>query len=147
MAGFTSPVRGNLNSKILRLNNILPEEKASLWVTATEIRDRLVYCGVHRSLTVEMVETALAKGNRGEKILMKRQFKRFSYYVPQVYAVKIDHVTPNDQRFTKTSKGGRGKRINIVPEQGWFLTSVEASSLVDEVNLVLEENLASEKVN
>ena len=45
----------NVSLSILILNNILPNDQREFWVSAREIRDRLVHCGVMRKLTEEHV--------------------------------------------------------------------------------------------
>ena len=48
---------------ILILNNHLPEEQKRLWVTVSEIRDRLVVAGVDRALTDDHVLHSIHRFN------------------------------------------------------------------------------------
>eukprot|EP00986_Skeletonema_menzelii_P000440 scaffold128_cov140-Skeletonema_menzelii.AAC.16 len=66
-------INGQVKKSILTLNHYLPAEKGELWVTSIEMHQRLIHCGVHRSLSLEMVESALRTANRGDCILRKRQ--------------------------------------------------------------------------
>ena len=51
-------INGQVKKSILFLNHHLPEEKRKLWVTSIEMQQRLIHCGVHRSLSLEIVESA-----------------------------------------------------------------------------------------
>jgi hypothetical protein len=47
--------------------------------------ERLIHCGVHHALTLEMVEDALRFANRGETLLRKRPFGGINYFIPTIY--------------------------------------------------------------
>jgi hypothetical protein len=71
-------INGQVKKSIVLLNHHIPADKAKLWVTATEMRDRLVHCGVHQTLTVDMVVDALRRANKDETLIRKRQFHLIS---------------------------------------------------------------------
>jgi hypothetical protein len=129
-----SPMKGNVGKSLLLLNNTLPKDKGSIWVTVQEMRDRLVYWGVNTSLTVDMVAYVLRTSNRGNCIIQKRDFNKVAYYVPTVY--EEFSVLPTDQRFTANNK--LEWRIDINPDKRYFITCSEATSYLDEVNAVLD---------
>ena len=58
------------------LNHHLPADKAKLWVTATEMRDNSVHCGVHQTLTVKMVVDALRWANKDVNCIL---------FIPSIY--------------------------------------------------------------
>ncbi len=95
MPRLTSPLKGKANLQLLMLNIELPEEKAKLWVTPQELRDRLDYRGVLRTLSLDMVQAALTYANKGERILCKRPFNKVMYYAREAHA--DDNATPSDQ--------------------------------------------------
>ena len=137
MPPTVSPIKGAQNKSLLQLHNYLPQEHGSFWVTVEEMRDRLVHCGVHHSLTVDMVQAALRSSNRGNTLLLKREFNGNSYYVPTKFA--DESIVPTDQRFT-TAKRDRARRININPNKDFFSAIDGASSLLDTVNNTLNQH-------
>ena len=137
MPPFVSPIKGAQNKSLILLNNYLPEDYGSIWVTDEEIRDRLLHCGVHNSLTVDMVQSALRSSNRGNVFLKKREFNGTSYYVPTKFA--DDSIVPTDQRFTNASRD-RARRIHINPDKDYFSTCDRASTLLNEVNITLNQH-------
>ena len=54
---------------ILLLNNDLPEEFSSYWVTAEDLWRRLLHVGVRKSLTLELVYDALRRNNNNQSFL------------------------------------------------------------------------------
>ena len=70
-----------INKLILSLESCYPDNNKDIWVTITEMRDRLVHSGVHSSLSSELVKTALTRCNKGGIIFMaKRSDGRTSFY-------------------------------------------------------------------
>ena len=55
-----------MKKSILLINKYFPEENGELWLTASELRDRLVHCGVHPVLTVDIVNDILRLSNKEE---------------------------------------------------------------------------------
>jgi hypothetical protein len=68
-----SSIKDNVGKSLLLLNKTLPKDKGFIWVTVQEMGDRLVYCGVNSSLTVDMVAYFLKNSNRGNCISYKRE--------------------------------------------------------------------------
>ena len=61
---------------ILPVNNALPEEFGTFWVTADEMHQRLLHLGVRRSLSREMVSEALRRNNAGHKMVAKWEYQK-----------------------------------------------------------------------
>ena len=136
-------INGQVKKSILFLNHHLPDEKGALWVTAKEMRDRLVHSGVHHALTLEMVESALKSANRGQKILRMRMFHKIRYFIPTTYPDSED--IPSRQRFKK--RGGREQRIHINPVRHYFQNCEDASTHLVIVNTALEAIAAASTTN
>ena len=138
-------INGHVKKSILFLNHYLPDEKGALWVTANEMHERLVHSGVHRTLTLEMVESALKSANRGQKILRKRVFHNINYFIPTKHPDSQD--IPSLQRFNK--RGGREQRIHINPVRDYFHSSncEEAFTHLLIVNTALEVIAAASTTN
>ena len=98
-----NPLNSDVRKRILIINNCLPVEKASLWVTADEIRDRLVYCGVDHALTADIVSHALKNANRHDIFFKSHRFNNVMYYIP-VHHYKDNLPLPNKQQF-KSKQG------------------------------------------
>ncbi len=54
---------------ILLINNDLPQEFSSYWVTAKDLWRRLLHVGVRKSLTLELVHNALWRNNKNQSYL------------------------------------------------------------------------------
>jgi hypothetical protein len=115
---------------IIRLNNSLPQEQASIWVTTSEMRDRLVHCGVDRSLTAEMISQVVRALNKEDVYLKVRKYNGANYYMPTQYFDEDITSLPNKQRF-KDSMAGRGSRLNILPMRDYFLGSGDEQHRLD----------------
>ena len=59
MRPTVSPIKGTQKKSLLLLNNYLPKEDGSFWVTIQEMRYCLVHCEMHDSLSVDMIQAAL----------------------------------------------------------------------------------------
>ena len=81
-------VNNKLNVIILLLNNFFPREKGVLWITPTELCDRLVHCDVHCEIAIKIVESALQQNNRVECIMKKNKFDNRAYCVPQLFFLR-----------------------------------------------------------
>eukprot|EP00984_Skeletonema_dohrnii_P008159 scaffold2992_cov83-Skeletonema_dohrnii-CCMP3373.AAC.8 len=134
MTKTKSPINGRVKRSILLLNHFLPPDKGALWVTPTEMRDRLVHCGVYNSLTVDMITKALKGCNTGEQLLWKNEFGKTTYYFPSKHPKTIEQ--PNAQRF---KAGGREQRVYINPERNYLTTCTEAAQHLERVNNALDE--------
>ena len=67
-------------SLILPLNNALPEEFGTFWVTAEEMHQRLLHVGVRRSLSRAMVSEALRRNNIGRKMVAVWEYQKEHWY-------------------------------------------------------------------
>ena len=81
---------------LLSLNGDLPDEHSKMWVTVDEMHARLVEGGVDRSLTIDLLQEALKRHNRGEKYASRRMDNGSVYYRPSMY--QHNDGTPADQR-------------------------------------------------
>ena len=71
---------------LLAINHLcVPAQQSLIWVTAQELRDRSVYCGIHNSLTVDDVKYAIKHANNGLMFLDSREYKRVQYYRSQAF--------------------------------------------------------------
>jgi hypothetical protein len=114
-------------------------EKAALWLTADEIRDSLVYCGIDHALTVDIVSHALKNANRHDIFFKSHRFNNVMYYIP-VHHFNDKLPLPNEQRFK--SKQGRSIRISINPSRDFFLQdecSQKAKEHLGIINAALRE--------
>ena len=71
--------RGLLKA-LLSLNGNLPPENVKIWITVKEMRDRLVHCGVHQSVSTDHLVQALTRVNKGEGLLARRRKKGTAFY-------------------------------------------------------------------
>ena len=108
--------RGLLKALLL-LNGNLPPENAKIWITVEEMRDRLVHCGVHRSVSTDHLVQALTRVNKGEGLLARRREKGTAFYRPSL--CHGDQITHIDQRLQIK---GRGSRLPVNPEQDYLKT-------------------------
>ena len=132
---MTSPkLKAHVLKSILKLNSYLPDESASTWRTKDEIRQILVHCGVHKSLSVEMVQKALTRINRGDKFMSKRPEGHESFFRPSIY--QHDDGAPLDQR---VHFSGHSKRLPNLPERDYLKTHVAASQQLKYVNSALKD--------
>lgn len=106
---------------VLSLNGELPEEYSKMWVTVEEMHARLIEGGVDRSLTIDLLQCALTRQNKGEKFVSRRTDNGSVYYRPSMY--QHDDGTPSDQRQRKL---GARKQMNrhllILPPKNYFLS-------------------------
>ncbi|KAL3802218.1 hypothetical protein HJC23_001762 [Cyclotella cryptica] len=134
-----NPLNSDVRKRILIINNCLPVEKAALWVTADEIRDHLVYCGVDHALTADIVSHALKNANRHDIFFKSHRFNNVMYYIPANH-FNNNLPLPNEQRFK--SKQGRSIHISINPSRDFFLQdecSEKAKEHLGIINAALRE--------
>jgi hypothetical protein len=120
---------------LLAINHLcVPAQQSLIWVTAQELRDRSVYCGIHNSLTVDDVKYAIKHANNGLMFLDSREYKRVQYYRSQLY--QYDQSIPNDQRL---SPGGRPIRLHFLPDDQYcFAKDNDASVYLHHINNALQ---------
>lgn len=114
---------------ILSLESCYPHENMGMWVTSSEIRDRLVHSGVHNSLSTELVEEALTRCNKGSIFMTKRTDGHTSFY--RHTSLAHDVGAPLDQR-NKLSR--YSKRLPINPVRDYLTTHCDASEKLDRIN-------------
>ena len=107
---------------LLSLNGDLPDEHSKMWVTVDEMHARLVEGGVDRSLTIDLLQEALKRHNRGEKYASRRMDNGSVYYRPSMY--QHDDGTPADQRQRKLgARKQMNRRLPILPPKNYFLSN------------------------
>jgi hypothetical protein len=116
----TIKIEANVLKSILELNLLIPDDNNSYWVTAAEMRDRLVHCGVDKSLTLEMLRQAIKQVNRDGCYLIRRREGNEAYFRPAKLA--FSPGTPKDQRNNVGSK-----RLPITPARDYFSKSTPES--------------------
>lgn len=121
-----------INKIILSLESCYPNNNKDVWVTITEMRDRLVHSGVHSSLSPELVKTALTRCNKGGIFMAKRTDRRTSFYRHSL--LTHDVGSPLDQR-NKLSR--YSKRLPINPDIDYLKTHPDASGKLDVINNAL----------
>ena len=114
---------------ILSLESCYPHDNMDIWVTISEIRDRLVHSGVHNSLSTELVVEALTRCNTGSIFMTKRTDGHTSFY--RHTSLAHDVGAPLDQR-NKLSR--YSKRLPINPVRDYLTTHCVASEKLDRIN-------------
>ena len=97
--GVSSVEKASFCRDIISINSTLPKDQAKYWLTADEIHDRLVYCGVRRSLQVSHVDAALRRMGMRAGLVDRHPYNGIAYFRPSLYS-DIEDV-PNDQRWKK----------------------------------------------
>ena len=97
---------------ILILNNSLSDNENGLWMTVSDIRNRLVVGGVDRLLRDDHVEYALTRCNRGEVFMRRRKDKGTSYYRSPLF----DNECPAEQRWKESGLPDRTIAKSILPQ-------------------------------
>ena len=91
----TIKIEVNVLKSILELNLLIPDDNNSYWVTAAEMRDRLVHCGVDKSLTLEMLRQAIKQVNRDGCYLIRRREGNEAYQlVVPAPSLQIENINP-----------------------------------------------------
>ena len=94
-----------LKKNLLLLNNELPYENGSIWVTTKELYDRLIHSGVNPSLEFELVKDAVKRFNIDEKYLAVRFFNGVPYYRSKMCHLQSDSGDiPSRQLFKKNQQ-------------------------------------------
>jgi hypothetical protein len=121
---------------VIPLNNSLPVDVLKIWVNAEEIHARLIFAGVHSSLSLQMVEAALRHHNRAERFLVKKEYAKINYYRSATSDINDpDNTGPYDQRFRHKAKMERN--ININPSRDYFKQTDNLHFI--NMNLALEQ--------
>jgi hypothetical protein len=96
----------NIQRSLILLNHYLPENNKLVWVTIEEMRDRLVHCGVDKSLSIDLLAKALKHANRELSLLTQTKMGRIQFYRPVEFAGEPG--TPKDQRASENGPPHRG---------------------------------------
>ena len=129
--------------KILILNNSLPETNRKLWVTSSEIQERLIIGGVHRALSLDHVTTALKRCNKENVFLKQRRDRTLFYFRPSEY----EDECPDEQRWRDSGLPYRKVAISIMPEQDYFVSNAKTSNHLSVLNQALEDIESKSKSN
>ena len=124
-----------LNAKVfkplLSLNSFFPDKNLILWINIDELRERLVFSGIHRSLTTDMLQYALTRMNKGNCLMVKRKDGKTAFY--RSAACLHESGAPLDQRTNLLT--GYSKRLPILPETRDYLkTHPDACAKVEYIN-------------
>ncbi len=107
----------NISQSLILLNLFLPENNKLVWVTTEEMRDRLIHCGVHKLLSVDILAKAINNANRGSNFLTRTSMGRINFYRPAELAGKPG--TLKDQHASEN--GPPHRRFCIFPScTGYF---------------------------
>ena len=123
-----------LLKKLLKLNQHFPPGHRELWVTKTEMRERFIHCGVHQSLSVDIVEAAITRANKGSCLLKRRRQGSEPYYQPIICGE--DYTVPQDLRIRAS---GHRCRDSILPDKGCLTIDPTAEQYITEINDALIE--------
>lgn len=103
-----------------------------MWITLSELRERLVHAGVHRSLSVDILEYTMTRINKGEYLELRLDGGT-SYYRP--VSCQMESGTPLDQR---ARISGLSNRLPILlSERDYFRGDPETDRKLQEINLAL----------
>ena len=83
---------------ILLLNNDLPEEFSSYWVTAEDLWRRLLHVGVRKSLTLELVYDALRRNNNNQSVLKVWEYNGTRFFRSAIGNTEDNNTIPLGQR-------------------------------------------------
>ena len=131
---------------LLSLNGDIPDVNSMIWITLDEMRDRLVEGGVDRSLTIELLQSAVTLHNRGERFLSRRAHDNIKCYRPSKY----QHIdgTPVDQRSTVGGRKQMNRNLPIHPPKNYFLDTpgtIYKVNLLNEALIEYENKIADEQ--
>lgn len=119
---------------LLSLNSFYRSENMILWITIDELRERLVYSGVHPSLTTDMLQVALTRMNKGNSFMVKRKDGHTSFYRSALCL--HESGAPLDQRTNLST--GYSKRLPILPDcRDYLKTHPDAVDKVEFINKAL----------
>ncbi len=113
------PLETAIKQNILPLNNTLPDDLASIWLTSEEFYERLIFAGVDRSLTMPMFHSALKYFNHNQINIAVWKYSGVNYFRSKKANDEDEtNEVPLKQRFKW--KGGPQNRINCNPPRGYF---------------------------
>lgn len=104
---------------LLQLNAFSPSENRELWLTIDELRQRLIFGGVHASLSTDMLQHALTHCNKGQPYMETRRDGAASTMFYRPSGLQDDSVTPVDQRHRLSGASARGLPI-LPPNRGYL---------------------------
>ena len=79
---------------ILILNNDLPLDVSSYWLTAEDLRNQLIHSGVRKSLSLEMVHDSLRQYNSNEAHLKTRLYNHTRFYKSAIANADDSSILP-----------------------------------------------------
>ena len=105
------------------LNNALPSNLLSIWLTTVEIHEMLLMAGVRRSSTVVMIADALRLSNNNELFMAMNKHGGTTYfYSKMAHLSDVRKSVPMQQRFSVTTTG-RKRRVHCNPVRDYFIDS------------------------
>ena len=110
-AGEKSAQLKVIKKGILLLNNDLPEEYSSYWVTAEDLWRRLLHVGVRKSLTLELVYDALRRNNNNQSFLKVWEYNGTRFFRSAIGNTEDNNTIPLGQRLNQTT--GRWNRLTL----------------------------------
>ena len=125
-----------INKGILILNNDLPLDVSSYWLTAEDLWNRLIHSGVRKSLSLEMVHDSLRRYNSNEAHLKTRLYNSTQFYRSAIANAGDSSILPVGQRVN--DKTGRWNRVDYLPAENYFLAEANNKHLTA-VNNALQE--------
>ena len=128
---------------ILILNNDLPLDVSSYWLTAEDLRNRLIHSGVRKSLSLEMVHDSLRRYNSNEAHLKTRLYNKTRFYRSAIANAGDSNILPVGQRVI--DKTGRWKRVNYLPAENYFLAEANNKHLTAVNNALRELEVAEDQ--
>ena len=126
-------LKASIYKQILSLESHYPDVNRDIWVTINEMRDRLVHCGVHNSLSPELLEYAVTRCNSGSMFVTKRTDGHTSFY--RHSSLTHDVGAPLDQRNRLSSR--YAKRLPINPDRDYLKTRADARQKLEMINSAL----------
>jgi len=110
---------------IILLYHTFPDKFGKYWVTASEMRERLVRCGVDSSLQMDDVNNATRSHNK-HGLLEKRNYQSTAFFRPSKFRME----SPKEQRINGN--------IIPMPKKNLFHQVAAAQQLLKKLNTELE---------
>jgi hypothetical protein len=129
------------------LNNEMPVEVSSYWLTAEEISHQLIHAGVRRSLSLDLVLQSLQRNNKNEVHLKVWEYGGVKYYRSMAaHLADASNNVPLGQRLK--GKNGTHTRVHFMPPTGYFNTynsinAIRINSALD----IIEEKMQQSSVD
>ncbi len=108
----TNPVAPEtiIKKGILILNNDLPLDVSTYWLTAEDLRNWLIHSGVRKLLSLEMVYGSLRQYIYKQAHLKVRTYNNTQFYQSAIANAGESNILPVGQRVN--DKTGRWNRVN-----------------------------------